>query len=272
MHHDYSLRSISIFVFDKASFLLAWSCSMNSDINFITFLMVYSGRLVLCVPLNISRCLQGPLNVLYSFYELILSISLSSSPLMNTIIVDSLIRFTSYAMSSFQMSQWPFSWISDLSLQNTQGKRQLMRQFGSNLGEFYLAICLHRLLKDLKEESATMMGALPYFNAVAAPILRPHSTTRRPAFCRKFTTVSTCSDSLTPKLIVSSSVLWPQPMKSKAAREKRKGRKRMTPVASSREEELPWRQRRIHSFLYSGSKMVRVMDLSRWAITRSFRS
>lgn len=111
--------------------------------------------------------------------------------------------------------------MSERSLQNTQGNRQLIRQFGTNLGEFYLAICLHRLLNDLKEESATMMGTFPYLRAVAAPMLRPHSTTRMPPFCRKLTTVSTCSDSLTPKLIVSSSWLCPQPIKSNAAREKR---------------------------------------------------
>jgi hypothetical protein len=57
------------------------------------------------------------------------------------------------------------------------------------LGEFYLAICLHKLLKDLKEESATITGALPYLRAVAAPMLRPQSKTFKLAFCKKLTTV-----------------------------------------------------------------------------------
>lgn len=48
-----------------------------------------------------------------------------------------------------------------------------------------------------------MMGALPYLRAVAAPILLPQSTTLKLVFCKKLTTVSTCSDSLTPRLMVS---------------------------------------------------------------------
>lgn len=67
-----------------------------------------------------------------------------------------------------------------------------MRQFGRNLGEFRFAICLHKLLKDLKEESATITGAFPNFKAVAAPILRPHNNTLNPAFSKNLTTVTTC--------------------------------------------------------------------------------
>jgi hypothetical protein len=58
-----------------------------------------------------------------------------------------------------------------------QGKKQLTKQFGINLGAFYWAFYLHRLLKEWNEESATIMGALPNFKAVAAPMLLPHNTT-----------------------------------------------------------------------------------------------
>lgn len=95
--------------------------------------------------------------------------------------------------------------MSDRSLQKTQGKRQLIRHVGINLGAFYLAICLQRLLNDLKDESATITGAFPYLRAVAAPILRPQMTTLALAFCKKLNTVSTCYAYLTPRLIVSSS-------------------------------------------------------------------
>jgi len=90
-------------------------------------------------------------------------------------------------------------------LQKTQGKRQLIRHDGKNLGAFYLAICRHKLLKDLKEESATMIGAFPYLRAVAAPMLRPQIITLALPFFKKLTTVSTCYAYLTPRLIVSSS-------------------------------------------------------------------
>jgi hypothetical protein len=39
--------------------------------------------------------------------------------------------------------------------EKTQGKKQLIIQFGTT-GVFYLATCLHKLLKDLNEESATI--------------------------------------------------------------------------------------------------------------------
>ena len=44
-------------------------------------------------------------------------------------------------------------------------------------GEFFLATCLQTPLKDLKDESATIIGVFPYFKAVAAPILRPQRIT-----------------------------------------------------------------------------------------------
>ena len=94
--------------------------------------------------------------------------------------------------------------MSERSFSKTQGKKQLIRHPGTYLGEFYLAICLHKLLKDLKEESATIMGAFPYLRAVAAPILLPQSTTFEFVFCKKLITVATCSDYLTPRLIVLS--------------------------------------------------------------------
>lgn len=135
----------------------------------------------------------------------------------------------------------PLSIISDRSFWNTHGNKQLTRQPGTYLGEFYFAICLQRLLNDLKEESATMIGDFPYLRAVAAPILLPHNITFELVFCKKWTTVATCSDYLTPRLIVLSSWLWPHPMKSKEANENLKGRYLIMLVHSILEEELPCR-------------------------------
>jgi hypothetical protein len=118
--------------------------------------------------------------------------------------VASLIFLTSFAISSCSISYSPIYWISERSLQKTQGNRQLIRQLGIYLGEFYFAICLQRLLNELKEESATIIGAFPYFNAVAAPMLLPQSRTFEFVCCKKLTTVSTCYDYLIPKLTVSA--------------------------------------------------------------------
>lgn len=63
--------------------------------------------------------------------------------------------------------------MSDLILEYTQGNRQLIKQLGIKHGAFFFATCLHKLLKDLKAESATMTEAFPYLRAVAAPMLRP---------------------------------------------------------------------------------------------------
>ena len=87
-YYHHSPTSISIIVRESASFFWYSSCTMNSVTYFITFFIVYSGRLVLWVPLKIYRYFRLPLKELYSFSELFLLISLSSSPLMNTIIVD----------------------------------------------------------------------------------------------------------------------------------------------------------------------------------------
>jgi len=56
-----------------------------------------------------------------------------------------------------------------------------MKQFGMYEGEFLCAICLHSPLNEVKAESATITGDLPYFKAVAAPILLPHNSTLNPA-------------------------------------------------------------------------------------------
>ena len=85
---------------------------------------------------------------------------------------------------------------SFLSLKNTQGKMQLITQFGIYFGEFFSATCLHRLRKDWNEESATMIFAFPYRKAVAAPILRPQSIILKPFFSSISTTDETCYASL----------------------------------------------------------------------------
>lgn len=157
--------------------LLVIYSSMNCTIYLITFRIVQTGRLVLCVPLNISRYFFGPQKHLQSFSELVLSISRSSSPFMNITMVYLLILRTSLAISSSSISQPPLSLISERSLEQMHGKKQSTRQFGTYLGDFYLAVCLQRPRKERKEESAIMIGALPYFKAVAAPMLLPQSTT-----------------------------------------------------------------------------------------------
>ena len=50
-------------------------------------------------------------------------------------------------------------------------------QFGTITGECSLATCLHKLLKDLKEESDIIIPAYPQRRADAAPILLPHKIT-----------------------------------------------------------------------------------------------
>ena len=54
---------------------------------------------------------------------------------------------------------------------------QFIRQLGMYDGAYLIATSLHKLLKSVKEESATIIGAFPYFRAVAAPILLPQMTT-----------------------------------------------------------------------------------------------
>jgi hypothetical protein len=98
---------------------------------------------------------------------------------------------------------------------------------------------LHKLLKDLNAESATIIGALPNFKAVAAPILLPHKITLYPLFCKKIVTVSACCDYLYPRLIVSISLLSPHPIKSKDASAKRWGNNLMILIASILEDEFP---------------------------------
>ena len=97
-----------------------------------------------------------------------------------------------------------------------------------------------------------IMGAFPNFNALAAPILLPHITTLKHLSCRKVTTVYVCSASLKPKLIVSSYLFAPQPIKSKEARENSCGRNLMMLVDYNFEEEFPCRYSIIQLFLYSG--------------------
>ena len=54
------------------------------------------------------------------------------------------------------MSYCAFLSISFFIFENTQGKKQFIMQLGTIVGECYFATCLHKLLKDLYEESATM--------------------------------------------------------------------------------------------------------------------
>jgi hypothetical protein len=65
--------------------------------------------------------------------------------------------FTSKSSTSY----CAFLSTSFFNFENTQGKKQLIIKFGITGGECYFATCLHKLLNDLKEESATINYALP---------------------------------------------------------------------------------------------------------------
>lgn len=225
----------------SSSLFVVYYSSIYRAIYLITFLRVSSGLLVLWVPLKIYKYFFFPLKELYKFSELILSISLSSSPFKKIIIVSWLIFFISSMISNSSRSYPAFSWISERSFLYTHGKIQHIRQLGTYFGAFYFAFYLQSSLKEAKEESATIIGAFPYFKAVAAPILRPHITTLNFWLFRKFTTVSTCYAYLTPSVMVSPSWLLPHPIKSKDANEKRNGRYLIILIASTLEEELPCR-------------------------------
>lgn len=97
----------------------------------------------------------------YNFYEFLLFINISLSPDIKTTTVLRSMHFTDYLTSKSSTSYCAFLSTSFLSLENTQGKKQLIIKFGTTCGECYFATCLHKLLNDLNEESATINYAFP---------------------------------------------------------------------------------------------------------------
>jgi hypothetical protein len=59
---------------------------------------------------------------------------------------------------------------------NTHGNKQFTKQFGSGF-TFDVDNYLHSFFILRNGESATIISVLPYFNALTAPMLRPHRYT-----------------------------------------------------------------------------------------------
>lgn len=130
-------------------------------INPITSISTGSGLLELWSPSNIFRYLILQGHAAYNFYEFLLLISWSWSPVMKTTTVSGLKCLTDSLTSSSSTSYSAFLPTSFLSLENTQGKKQFIMKLGTNEGECSFATCLQRLLNDLYEESATMNSVWP---------------------------------------------------------------------------------------------------------------
>lgn len=144
------------------------------------YIRIDSGLFELWSPSKILRYfyLQG--QALNNFYEFLILISWSLLPDIKTTTVSGFSFFTDSLTSKTSTSYCAFLSIDFFILVNTQGKKQVTTQLGTIMGECYLATCLHRLLKDLKDESATINSASPFKSAVAAPILLPHRITLNP--------------------------------------------------------------------------------------------
>lgn len=97
----------------------------------------------------------------YSFYEFLLLIRASRLPDIKTTVVSGLRFLTDYFTSNSSISYCARLSTSFFSFENTHGKKQLIMKLGTTAGECSFATCLHRLLKDLKEESATINYAWP---------------------------------------------------------------------------------------------------------------
>lgn len=218
--------------------------------------MTSYGRFVLWVPSKIYSFLFFPGKASNNFYEFLWWISVSLSPDIKTTNELMSIFFTASLMSNSYTSYLAFFLTSCLSLKKTQGNKHVIKQGGTYPGECFLATCLHKLFKHLKEESATITSAFPYFKALAAPILLPQRTTLYLFFYKWSTTDPTYLDYLDPKVTLSSYLFFPQPIKSKQPRENREGKYFNNEIASSLDEEFPWRYKMIQLLLSSGLKRV----------------
>ena len=138
-----------------------WFLRTCFRISSITSLMIASGLFELWSPSNIFKCFSTQGQFAYSFSEFLLFIRASRFPDMNMTVVSGRRFRTDYLTSNSSMSYWARLSTSFLSFEKTQGKKQFIMKLGTTAGECSLATCLHRLLKDLNDESATMNYAWP---------------------------------------------------------------------------------------------------------------
>ena len=110
-----------------------------SSIIFITLNIKSSGLLLLCPPFTISRYLLFPEKESNNFCEWLGFTNISSSPWINTIVVVGWIFFTSPSMFNSPKENLPFFSISEESLQNTQGNKQLIFYPHALLAVYFLA-------------------------------------------------------------------------------------------------------------------------------------
>lgn len=177
-------------------------------------------------------------------------------------VVVGLIDLTAFSIFNYYKSYYALVLISDRSLKKTNGNTHDTKQFGIILCFLAMTIYLNSFLALLNGESATITSAFPYNSALAAPILLPHKYTQYLFSLKKFDTTPICSDYFFPKVILSSSWLFPQPIKSKVASEKSFGKYFRYLVPSKQHDEFPCKYRIILLFFYLKSKIDKIIFLS----------